>query len=70
MPRLDNSSEIVQVLYNLDFDENDPGLTPPLDLCQRCATGWLDHGFIDHPDYEDDVYNCADCSDVLTDDDN
>jgi hypothetical protein len=66
MPRLDNSDRTVIVNYDLDFDEADPGKTPPVDLCDECGSPWLNTGLcIDHPDYEDDDYLCAECGRVL-----
>lgn len=71
MPRLDNSDHTVISVFNLDFEENDPGASPPVDLCSHCHCAWLDAELeIDHPPYGDDTYRCLDCGRRLTDDDN
>jgi hypothetical protein len=70
MPRLDNSDGIVIEVYGLQFDDDDPGKTPPVDLCSRCAGSWLNAElFIDHPSYDDDEYRCFECDVILTSDD-
>ena len=71
MPRLDNSDYTVIKTYKLEFDENDPGRTDPIDLCNLCYCSWLDAELdIEHPSYGDDVYNCFECGKRLTDADN
>lgn len=71
MPRLDNSDETVITVYALKFDDNDPGATPPIDLCTECWRSWLDAGLeIEHPDYDDDEYRCHECDILLTANDN
>jgi hypothetical protein len=67
MPRLDNSSEQVIEAFYLEFDEDDPGKTPPVDLCANCWVEWVDTGLeIAHPPYEDWTYYCRDCEQRLT----
>ena len=71
MPRLDNSSYIVIEEYHLDFDNDDPGRTPPVDLCADCWCSWLDAELeIEHPSYDDAVYHCLECGVRLTHNDN
>lgn len=71
MPRLDNSDHTVIEAYNLEFDENDPGRTPPVDLCADCWCSWLDAGLeIEHPSYGNDEYHCLECGARLTSFDN
>lgn len=71
MPRLDNSDDTVRQVYDLEFDEDDPGQTDPVDMCHLCHCAWLDANLeIEHPDYDDDVYYCIECGKRLTNDDN
>lgn len=67
MPRLDNSNYEVIEVYNLNFDENDPGRTPPVDLCAYCWRDWVDDNLeIEHPPYTDSEYRCFECDERLT----
>lgn len=67
MPRLDNSNCDVLEVYGLEFDPNDPGKTPPVDLCDDCSNSWLNANiFIDHPEYGNDIYICTECGTILT----
>lgn len=72
MPRLDNTADDIIIMFGLTVDPADPGQTDPIDICNACAA-WLGDDttyFIEHPDYEDDVYHCAECGDNLTNSDN
>lgn len=71
MPRIDNSDETVIEAYELDFDEEDPGKTPPVDLCLNCYCAWLNADLkIEHSDYRDDRYYCIECGIRLIEEDN
>jgi hypothetical protein len=74
MPRLDNSDPEVIGCYDLDYDPDDPGATPPADLCTDCyREGWDWPGdvalVIDHPPYAELEYTCLECGAPLTEDD-
>lgn len=71
MPRLDNTDNLVIKEFELSFNPDDPGETPPVDLCYKCWIIW--EGLvetIDHPPYEDCNYTCTECGCELTKDDN
>lgn len=77
MPRLDNGHEEVIRAFDLDFNEDDPGATRPIDVCWGCYEfyGWdkvADLCLPDHPNYDDSHYNyhCAHCKAPLTGVDN
>ena len=71
MPRLDNSDETVIEVYKLEFNDDDSGATPPVDLCAECWCSWLNAELeIEHPDYGDDEYHCHECGALLTASDN
>lgn len=73
MPRLDNTSNHIIEEFELSFDPDDPGNTPPVDLCHECWAydGWGDTGLeIDHPPYDENDYMCFDCKKPLTTKDN
>jgi hypothetical protein len=55
--RIDNSDEKVIEYYDLYYDENDPGETPPVDLCALCVHKWPLELQIDHPAY--DLEDCC-----------
>ena len=74
MPRLDNGNpknlEILREwgekrwLKVEPFDDNDPGATPPMDVCDDCYVKYflhIDDGAVAHPSYGDDDYRCAIC---------
>lgn len=66
MPRLEITQEIIDY-YDLEFDENDPGATQPIDLCDGCY--WLIHPHAytnDHPPYDLEDYDCHACGERLT----
>ena len=57
MPRLDNSDYAVIEWFELDFDEDDPGATEPVDVCIDCWINELNHlPNIEHPSYGDDPF--------------
>ena len=74
MPRLDNSNP-----KNLDilrewgekrwlkvepFDDDDPGATPPMDVCRSCFEDLfsdIDDGLVAHPPYGDGDHRCTIC---------
>ena len=69
MPRLDNSDVDVIEFYDLAFDEDDPGKTPPIDLCYDCFLYDWGPGLgieIEHPSYSLDEYRCYTCKEPLT----
>jgi len=68
MPRLDSSDELILEEYGLTFDEDDPALTPVVDLCHDCYDyGWRGMNMeVDHPPYEEVFYICYDCGKRLT----
>jgi len=68
MPRLDNTNPEVIEYYDLPYDEDDPGDTPLVDLCEMCFIEWIDLPLeIDHPGYEDwQDYYCLNCGKRLT----
>lgn len=69
MPRLDNSSGYVIGYFYLteNFNPDDPGDNPPIDLCAHCWMKWIDTPYeIDHPSYADSDYYCFECRDLLT----
>lgn len=71
MPRIDNSSDEIIDFFDLDYDPDDPGDTPPVDLCANCwleaiIKNELDGYEIEHPNYEDDYYRCHSCDALLT----
>jgi len=70
MPRLDNGDLEVRRWFGLDYDEKDPGKTPPVDVCTDCGYG--DLATVEHPPYgeQDPPYVCADCGTPLDDYDN
>ena len=72
MPRLDNTNPEVVEYYDLPFDEDDPGDTLLVDLCEDCFIPWrLNDLEIAHPDYEDwNDYRCMNCDKRLTVEDN
>jgi hypothetical protein len=66
MPRLDNSHPEVIEYFELDYDPEDPGKTPPVDICLSCYYfGMWEANTIDHPPYEDGDYKCASCGKKL-----
>lgn len=66
MPRVDNSNEVVIEIYELEFDPDNPGETPPVDLCNECFAFWVNRDVeIEHPDYGDDRYMCIECGWML-----
>ena len=86
MPRIDNSQCYIDIVnqeildmwgpsakhFLDDFCEEDPGKTPPIDLCQECFDGLVFEGYvqrhsdeIDHPDYDDAIYQCVVCGEIL-----
>jgi len=86
MPRIDNSQGVIDVVnqaifemwgpgvehFREDFNEDDPGDTPPIDLCRRCFEDLMRNDYIntecdelDHPDYGDAVYQCVVCGEIL-----
>lgn len=70
MPRLDNGNQQVINAFELVYDPEDPGDTPPIDLCDHCARAWNDALFCEHPRYEDIDRRCFECGDALTEYDN
>ena len=70
MPRLDNSDPRVINLFGLEYNEEDPGRTDPVDICEPCY-GRFFAGFeqTEHPPYDeqDPRYNCEYCGTVLFD---
>ena len=94
MPRIDNSQPYTDVVnqaildmwgstknFRPDFNYEDPGDTPPIDLCRLCFNDMVEENYIDeydaldHPPYgdpellEDMVYQCAVCGEILTEED-
>lgn len=72
MPRLDNSHQEVIEWFGLNFDPEDPGATPPVDVCADCAEGMWEpeQAGVDHPPYEEEGgYICCECGVELTGDD-
>jgi len=76
MPRLDNSNpKNLEVLREWGgerwakvgpFIDEDPGATPPMDVCLECYIGHfrsIDDGLVEHPPYGDGDgdYRCAIC---------
>lgn len=80
MPRLDNGDErniLIAMEWNdawqgVLFDPEDPGATPPLDVCWYCWREFMRHdeGKTEHPPYDElEAYWCALCGELLTADD-
>jgi len=74
MSRLDNSNpECLEILRECGekrwlkvkpFDDDDPGATPPMDVCRDCLHRHfvgIDYGEAEHPSYSDSDYRCAIC---------
>ena len=78
MPRIDNSIDANLVIIRawgqrqfriVSFDPDDPGRTPPIDVCQSCQGEFQLVGDVEHPPYVDGAYHCAICQVLLTIDD-
>ena len=85
MPRIENSQGHIDVVNQAifkmwgpaarhdvnDFNEEDPGRTPPIDLCKWCFLDLVRGNYIDkddeidHPDYDDTIYQCVVCCEIL-----
>jgi hypothetical protein len=73
MPRLDNGAPEVINFYEYDHNPDDPGATPPVDVCCDCmAELWEGADEVSHPPYEDQypAYRCYDCGRPLLEEDN
>lgn len=80
MPRLDNSDpKNLEILrewgerrwQHIEFDPNDPGDMPPMDVCWSCHRRYFPHdgGMVAHPLYDGEGYTCTCCQAELTSDD-
>ena len=80
MPRIDNSIDMnlrivrawgARQFRIVSFDPDDPGRTPPIDVCQSCQGEFQLVGDADHPSYAEacSEYRCAICQAPLTADD-
>lgn len=80
MPRLDNSdARNLSVLRewggrswaNIQFNPDDPGDMPPMDVCRHCHYEYCRHddGLVAHPLYDGEGYHCAICMNELTEED-
>ena len=83
MPRLDPRNQDVRVHFGIteEYDPEDPGRMPTLDVCRPCYFRLTrmypadDLGDVDHPLYEEAaaegiVYRCKECRDELCEEDN